>query len=290
MSATDNQLAVGVPIYSREAALRQFLESVPSSVTTAYIAENGPADQRDRDVYDRSWPFELKVLTLEHDAGIGACRAAIADACSEPYLWVGDCDMAFVDGGDLKTLRAILAANPDLGGVSGWLLEDRAIRAGARDLETVGDSAIKEASDAELEHDPVPFARFDFIPQAGLFRTEIYEDYSYDPDVRSTEHFDFFYAHRQLGAWDFASTPTVLIRHDRNINTEYRESQRGGGHVDRDILAEKWGIEHVEPGARADWATVHDHGLKSDAFNLVKQTTPARVWVPLKRGLERVGL
>lgn len=277
-----------MPIYARETALRQFLESVPEYVATVYVADNGP--EQDRAVYAEPWPFDLEVLHLEHDVGIGACRAAIAVACTEPYLWVGDCDMAFVDETDLRTLRDVLESHPDLGGVSGWLLEDRAIRAGARDLETVGDSAIKEANGAEMEHDPVPFARFDFIPQAGLFRTAIYEDYSYDPEVRSTEHFDFFYAHRQLGEWEFASTPAVVIRHDRNIDTEYRESQRGGGHVDRDVLAAKWGIEHVEPGARADWAAVHGHGLKSDAFNLVKQTAPARVWLPLKRGLERVGL
>jgi len=282
------EIACGVPIYARTKALRQFLESVPAYVETVYVADNGP--EQDRALYTESWPFALDVLHLEHDVGIGACRAAIADACDEPYLWVGDCDMAFVDDRDLRTLRSVLESHPDLGGVSGWLLEDRAIRAGARDLETTGATAIKEATDAEMEHDPVPFARFDFIPQAGLFRTGIYEDYSYDPKVRSTEHFDFFYAHRQLGAWDFASTPAVLIRHDRNIDEQYRESQRGRGHVDRDTLAEKWGIEHVEPGAKSDWAKVHDHGVKSDAFNVVKQTTSPRVWLPIKRGLERVGL
>jgi len=281
-------IACGVPIYSREAALRQFLESVPAYVETVIVADNGP--EQNRDLYRESWPFALDVLHLDHDVGIGACRAAIADACTESFLWVGDCDMAFVDGSDLRTLRAILEANPDLGGVSGWLIEDRAVRAGARDLEVEGDTAIKEASDADLETDPVPFARFDFIPQCGLFRTAIYDDYSYDASVRSTEHFDFFYAHKQLDEWQFASTPAVMIRHDRTIDRQYRESHRGGGHVDRDVLADKWGIEHVEPGARNDWAKVHDHGVKSDAFNVVKQTTPARVWVPIKRGLERVGL
>jgi len=277
-------IACGVPIYSRETALRQFLESVPEYVATVYVADNGP--EQDRALYTESWPFGLDVLHLEHDVGIGACRAAIADAGTEPYLWVGDCDMAFVDEADLRTLRAILEAHTDLGGVSGWLLEDRAIRAGARDLETVGNSAIKEASEVELEYDPVPFARFDFIPQAGLFRTAIYDDYSYDPEHGGTEHFDFFYAHSQLGTWQFASTPVVMIRHDRGIDQDYRESHRGSNRADREMLAEKWGIERVEEGERADWATVREYGIKSDAFDLVKQTTPARVWVPLKRGLE----
>jgi hypothetical protein len=35
-------IAVGLPVYSRTDALRQFLDSVPAYVTTAYIADNAP--------------------------------------------------------------------------------------------------------------------------------------------------------------------------------------------------------------------------------------------------------
>ncbi|MDR9382552.1 MAG: hypothetical protein RI560_12900 [Natronomonas sp.] len=284
----EGAIAAGVPVFSRETALRRFLESVPEYVETVYVADNGR--EQDRDLYERAWPFDLDVLNLPFDCGIGACRAAIADASREPYLWVGDCDMKIARAGDLRTLRRVLESEPDLGGVSGWLLEGRAVRSGARDLRRVGATAIKEAAALEREHGPVPFVRADFIPQAGLFRTEVYEDYAYDPAVRSTEHFDFFYGHKEAGAWDFASTPAVVTIHNRDIDPQYRESERGSRHVDRDVLADKWGIERVEVGARSDWAEVHEHGLKSDAFNLLKQRTPPRVWLSVKRGLERVGV
>jgi len=55
-------IAVGVPIYTRERALELFLDSVPASVATVYVADNGPAEQRDRDAYAREWPFDLQAL------------------------------------------------------------------------------------------------------------------------------------------------------------------------------------------------------------------------------------
>lgn len=285
---TDQRIAAGVPVFTRTDALQLFLESVPEYVETVYVADNGAG--HDRAPYERVWPFELEVLKLPHDCGIGKCRAAITDACSEPYLWVGDCDMEITRSDDLKLLRRVLEANPRLGGISGWLIEGRAIRSGARNLVVHGETAVKEAAALTVESGAVPFTRTDFIPQAGLFRTEIYDDYCYDPDVRSSEHFDFFYAHKQLDEWDFASTPAVTTVHNRNIDREYRRSDRGGNHVDIGILADKWGIKRIEAGAKPDWAKVSNPGFKSDAFNLVKQTTPPKVWLPIKRVFEGVGL
>jgi hypothetical protein len=57
-----DEIAIGVPIYTRERALELFLDSVPATVATAYVADNGPADDRDRDAYAREWPFDLQVL------------------------------------------------------------------------------------------------------------------------------------------------------------------------------------------------------------------------------------
>lgn len=286
---SDNGIAAGVPMYSRESALRQFLDSVPDYVEVVYVADNGP--EQDRDCYHEDWPFELKVLHLEHDIGIGACRAAIADACDERYLWLGDCDMQILRYDDLRLLRSILDANPELGGVSGWLLEERAVRAGARNLHIQGDAAIKTVDDIPTpDGDPVPFATFDFIPQAGLFRTVIYDEYCYDPDMDSSEHFDFFFAHKQLNEWVFASTPAVLTVHNRNIDPEYRQKERGGNHVDESVLDQKWGISRIEPGPKTDWAQVRDLGLKADAFDLVKRTTPPAVWLRIKAAAKRVGI
>lgn len=285
-------IACGVPVYTRTAAVEQFLESVPPYVQTVYIAENGPAPSREEraGLYGgREWPFDLQVLDLGHDVGIGQCRAAICEALSEPYLWMGDCDMVFVDASDLRRLRGLLERNPGLGGVSGWLIEGETVRAGARQLVEHGGRLIQAVEEpTEIEGEAMPFARFDFVPQAGLFRAEAYDTYSYDPRIRNSEHVDFFYGHAQRGEWAFASTPAVIIQHNRWINDEYRESVHDGDHVDEALLAEKHGIKSIAPGSNIDWAGYRNRSVKERLFEAFRAATPPRVWMPTRRILQRV--
>jgi hypothetical protein len=284
-------IACGVPVYSRTEALKQFLKSVPEYVATVYVAENGPAASRDEraGLYAREWPFDVQVLDLGHDVGIGRCRAAICEALAEPYLWMGDCDMVFVDAGDLRRLRGVLERNPGLGGVSGWLIEDGTVRAGARQLVEHDGHLIKAVEKPpEIEGRATPFARFDFVPQAGLFRAEAYDTYSYDSDIQSSEHVDFFYSHAQRGEWTFASTPAVMIKHNRWIDDEYRANRRGSDHVDMRLLEEKHGIENIAPGTNLDWAGYRDRSVKERLFEAFRASTPPRVWMPTRRLLRRV--
>ena len=280
-------IAVGVPMFRREQALSLLLESVPEYVETVYIADNGR--DSDRSIYGEEWRFDLDVLDLEFDVGIGACRAAIVDACTEPYLWMGDNDMEFVRPNDLRLMQQTLERYDDLGAIAGWLIEGDTVRAGARNLVEHGSTAIKSVDETpELERSVLPFARFDFIPQAALFRTAVFDTYEYDPDVGSTEHFDFFYAHKQAGEWDFASTPAVMVRHNRDIDRDYRESRRGSDHADMAVTAEKWGIDEVVPGSYADWGKVRDRPPAEEAFEVFRRATPTSVWLPTRRVLKRV--
>lgn len=288
-SVADNSIAVGVPMFSRTEALTNFLESLPPYVSRVYVADNGEAP--DRHVYTEPWPFDLEVINMGYDCGIGPCRAAIGNAVQEPYLFVADNDMEIIRPDDLRILQRILEENPDVGAVSGWLKEGNTIRTGARDLHETGDTLIKNVRDSpEIETDPVPFARFDFIPQAALYRTAIFESYQYDPEIFNSEHIDFFIGQKDAGRWEFASTPVVLIEHNRDIDEEYREGKRGSNRVDFDLMSEKWGYETAVPGPRSDWVTNRDVPMSEQAFNVFRQATPPKVWVPVRKALIRLGV
>lgn len=286
-----NDTAVGVPVYSRTAALKQFLASLPSYVTTAYIADNGPAEsylERERGLYARNWPFEIEVRRLEHDVGIGPCRAAIAEAVTEPYLWVGDSDMELLCHDDLWQLRRILEADSSLGAVSAWLREGDTIRSGARDLIERDGTVFKTVPEQpDLTGKPLPYATFDMIPQAGLWRTAMFDDVSWDADVFNSEHIDFALAAKDT-EWELASTPAVVVTHHRDIDEEYRESKRGSNRVDLDILAAKHGVEAVHVGQRPDWVTTRDRGAGERAFDVFREVAPPALWTPIRRVVKGV--
>jgi hypothetical protein len=286
--SVSGSIACGVPVFSRTDALKQFLDSVPAYVTTVYIADNGHTEDRQH-LYQRDWAFDLDVLDLEYDAGIAACRYAITEAVTEPYLFMGDNDMEFVDSGDLRRLRSILESNPGLGGACGWLLEEGTVRAGARNLHEHGGKLFKDVTqEPEIEGDELPFARFEFVPQAGVFRTEIYDDYTYDPAVGSSEHGDFILGHRELTEWEFASTPAVLVKHNRWVDPEYRESDRGSGRLDRTLIEDKWGYDAYHPGSAPDWVEYNERSIVERSFSIFRDSTPPGVWVPVRRVLKRV--
>jgi len=277
-----------VPMFSRAGALRQLLESVPNYVSTVYVAENGPPPDRDRPLYREAWPFELDVLDLDHDVGIGACRAALTDAVTEPFLWMGDNDMEFCRDGDLARLLEILLAHNDLGGVSGWLIEGDVVRSGARDLRRVGDTIIKDGSDPDVAASPLPHARFDFIPHAALFRREIFDTYDYDGDLWNSEHMDLFLGQREAGDWAFASTPAVQVMHNKWIDQEYRD--RRGARDDADRIENKWGVRRKVPDTTSEWVHLRERSTAERVFDAFRAATPPGVWLPVRRACKTVGL
>jgi len=281
-----SEIAVAVPVLSRSEALAQFLESVPAGVSRVVIADNGPPGAHTH-VYSRDWHVDIDVLDLEFDIGIGACRAALTDAVGEPYLWMGDCDMAFCRTEDLQLLRDILAAHDDLGGVSGWLIEDGTVRPGAANLR-VTDSAVivGQGSEPEIVDDPLPHARFEYLPQAALFRSAVFDTYDYDPGRRHTEHTDFFLGQRAAGDWSFASTPVIQIHHHKHQDSAHRE-RRAEQHQSDDGMAAKWGVDRRVPGTPPRW---DERSLPERAFDVFRQATPARVWLPVRQTLKRVGV
>lgn len=283
-------IALGTPVFSRTGALRTLLKSVPEYVTTVYIADNGRNGER-QDLYAESWPFDLNILQLQYDCGIGPCRKAIADAVTEPYLFMCDNDMEIIREMDLLRLQEVLENNPDLGGIATWLKEGDTIRTGARNLYEHNGTIIKNIRTTPImEGKILPFARFEFIPQCALYRSEIFNTYTYDPNIFNSEHIDFFYGQKEADEWDFASTPAVLIRHHRNIDPVYRQSKRGKNHVDFDKMEQKWGFDYALPGPRSDWVTTTEQSLPNDCFDLFRQLTPPSVWIPTRKLLKKLGL
>lgn len=297
--ACSRQTAVAVPVRTRTHALRRLLESLPAWVDSVTVAETG--DRSDRtELYQRSWSFDLTVAECDHD-GIGNARNKALEAIPDDteYVWVVDSDMEFTD--DLVGLVAILDARSDLGGVSAMLKEPEGRRLGACHFsrqEIRGRTVLVQEFDncATLEHvhtrDGIyRVIKADKLPQAGVFRAEALDDYSWDAGYGEYEHLDFFLGHYERTDWNWAACPDIEIAHHCGTSDEdnYREeirTRKRRERRDRERLEEKWGIEAI---ANGDTRWMHYDGLPA-AERLaaaIERKLPARVWVRLKGVFKR---
>lgn len=292
---TGVSVAAGIPIFQRSNLLYDCLQSIAGSgIQHVIVADNGDVEDR-TSIYDADWPFELTVLDLEYDCGIGQCRASIAEHSDEEYLLVTDSDMIFPDGDDLQVLLTLLQEDDDLGGVSGWLIEENTVRDGCSNLYEhqlyTGQQILLRdiRSQPEIEYsNGFPYVRFDYLPNATLFKRECIDTYSWDAEMPIKEHIEFYIGHMKKTDWQFASCPSVTFFHRKGESTEYRTNVRGGDHYlskRKEALRnirDKWGYDQIIKGSKTNWIESANRSFSFLAGNAIQALLPEGLSLQLK--------
>lgn len=241
-------VALGVKVFTRTEKLANLLESIdPETIGRVYVADDGHTDER-RDLYDRDWPFELSVIDLEYDAGLGRGRVEIVDRLEEEYLLIVDSDHRLPANVDL--LRRQLEARPEFGGIAGLLVEYGRLTGMTHDLFEEDGVLIRDVEyDKEVleaaGHRLVPF---DFVPNVCLFRRECLEEYAWDPAyVIAMEHLDFYVGHWLETDWRFGVSPSVQFVHDPKSDATYTANRGDPGKrlASKEYFLDKWGYRQV---------------------------------------------
>jgi hypothetical protein len=156
--------------------------------------------------------------------------------------------------GDLQILIDQIQELPDVGGIAGNLIEPEQGRVyqNAHDIYEESGRLVREVNAKSKEISMVagsPFVKFDFIPNAAIFRRECLEEYCWDPEyVIEKEHIDFYLGHKRETDWEFGVCPTVNFLHypggDENYITN-RKSEKKRTESTQYFL-EKWGFSSIE--------------------------------------------
>lgn len=255
----DSTVALGVPVYQRTEKLRSLLESVEEvAVDAVYVADNGHTEER-RELYDDEWAFDLEVLDVEYDSGLGNCRARIVEALEEDYLLITDSDHTVPH--NVSTLVDQLEARPDVGGVCGLLFEHGGLRATCHDLYEHGDVLVRDVrgKDADLVAGS-PFVEFDFLNNVAAFRRECVEEYHWDPNLQQGKpHLDFYVGHMRRTDWQFGVCPEVQFPHYPGGSTTYQSHRNKRRRLAeaREYFLEKWGYRQIAYG-QLEWLETQD--------------------------------
>jgi glycosyltransferase involved in cell wall biosynthesis len=258
MSVSES-IAVGVKVFKRTEKLSKLFESLRNQpIECVYVADDGHTANRQH-LYNQDYPFRLTVLDLEFDAGLGAGRRRIVEEFTEPYILFVDSDHTVLD---FEPLYEILTADESLGGVSALMSKsDGEVQANAHDLYETDHVLVR---DVRGDH-PVeqvaghPMFRFDYVPNAGLYRRECLEDYAWDPAyVIGKDHLDFYLGHKQYTDWEFGICAEVLFGHNPGGDASYlldRLDTRKSWESKAYFL-NKWGYDQII--MRRHWSEISD--------------------------------
>ncbi|WP_265108317.1 glycosyltransferase family 2 protein [Halosolutus halophilus] len=250
---SDPAVALGVKVFNRTEKLEALLESVPADeYDVVYVADDGRTEERTH-LYERAWPFDLELIDLPYDAGLGPGRNAIVDALSEEYLTIVDSDHEVPTNAAMLVRQ--LEARPDFGGISGLLLEHGRIQGLCHDLFEEGDVLVRDTGSKTAETVAgYPLVAFDFVPNVVTFRRACLEERAWDENyVIGREHLDFFVGHWRGTDWRFGTCPAVLFPHHPGGGSEYDSNRldRTKLLASKSYFREKWGYDQIV--AREFW-------------------------------------
>lgn len=248
-----SDIALGVVVLNRVDKLSRLLESVENTpIETVYVADNGKPSSEKEALFGEDFDFELRVLDLEYDIGLGSSRDAIVSEFEEEYLMIADSDHEIV--GDVSRLVSILEERDDIGGVAGSVMEPRRGRIwqSAKDFYESGSSLIRTADEEQknIEYlgDSI-FIRFDFVPYPAMYKRDCLIDYSWDPEYPlGRAHVDFYVGHWKQTDWKFGICPQVHFGHYPGGNRSYTSHRRNDDKYQaaKEHFREKWGYKSVE--------------------------------------------
>lgn len=248
-------IALGTVTLNRTDRLENLLQSVNQTpVDQVYVADNGLMNGKKKQLYQRSFDFDITVYDLEYDIGLGYCRKHIADNFEEDYLLVADDD--HVLNRDVERLKKILESRDSIGGVAGTIVEPTPGRVwqSAKDFEERDNCLYRGATIEDKNIDIIshnPFIEFDFIPYPTLYRRECIDDYGWDTQFEiGRAHIDFYLTHWRETDWSFGICPNVFFEHYPGGNATYADHRENEEKYERSFrrFDEKWGYDDVSIG------------------------------------------
>lgn len=291
------EIGLGVKVFSRVDKVSDLLDSVSETpVDTVYIADDGKPTDEKTALYEDTYEFDLEVLDLEYDAGVGPGRNRVVEASDEPYLLIVDSDHRIPP--EIDRLLNQLETQPDLGGVAGLLLEREKIRGVCHDLEIRDSVLVRDVWSKKKVYRVAdsPLVEYDFVPNAILFRRECLEESIWDPEyVIGKNHLDFFLTHKEETDWSFGVNPTVLFGHYPGGDMTYTTNRDSMEKLVRSkrYFLDKWDLEAIILG-QTDWTdATRSHRtagyLSRQALKRVLLSAPPSIQIPLMklRGMVR---
>lgn len=215
------QLTICITRYMREESLRRLLASI-----------------------ERYYP-DLPYIVEDTGGNLSKGRNAVIAKAATPYVMICEEDFEFTGEPYLETLLMVLEQDKELGGASGYveLPNGHKYRRCWADNMTRfrGKMEYSRPTEWRVALPDIPYLLCDLLPNAGVWRREVFADYPWDEDLEIVEHREWFWRLKQGEQWKCAFVPSVKLDHHNERPTEEYRKMRGRVATFRPIADRKAG-------------------------------------------------
>lgn len=209
-------ITVGVTSFIRYEKTEQCLRSIwkfwPNA--SVILADNGNKDLSLEHLCPHTGRF--RYVKLPFDEGLSACRNAIIDRVSTPFLLQMEDDFIVDERCNVAAMLDILHQAQDIGVVGGQ--HESGYRAGMRiPIPTVLEHCATKRIDLPKVRTANGNEYFysEFASNFALFRMEMFQDHRWDESLKLGEHIEFYLRVKEANRWVVASTFASQIGHDK---------------------------------------------------------------------------
>jgi len=177
-------LSIGITTILRPACLFRLLNSLEGIEVEVFVAD------QNKEISNRYNDYDVQVLDMNYDAGVGKARNAIIDEIDTEYLMFLDDDI-IADPSDIRGLYCTMKTNPEFGWVSPLfhLVERYVVVSSAANWEILDDTL------SQVFQKPFPgdgLVEVDQPAAVGIFKTSIFDNVMWTEEIKiGREHLIF---------------------------------------------------------------------------------------------------
>jgi GT2 family glycosyltransferase len=210
-----------ITTFKRPKALEKLLHSIAEIYPMAniYVADQNERLDREfykklkSDLFDMGLAKRVSVEHLPYDCGLSYARNHLVLTTPNPYKLILDDDMVFTEEADIGKMVKLLEAHPRAGVVGGL------VRQMGHDLHfefnlEKKDGTLLQVPDGNpwKKENGITYRKTGCVLNFALMRKELFNYIQWDPELKVTEHMDFYWRMRGVPMY-ILYTPDVAVDH-----------------------------------------------------------------------------
>ena len=156
----------------------------------------------------------LSVTQLEYDCGLSYARNYLVKATPNKYKLILDDDFIFTEKTDIGKFVTLIESKPTVG-IVGGLVKQNNVEINFEFNIQIEKGTVTHISDGNKwkDLDGIKYKHTGCVLNFALIKKDVFQHVQWDPNLKVTEHLDFYLKLKKKTAWEVLYTPDSEVDH-----------------------------------------------------------------------------